>query len=35
MTNEELIEAIMIILKKCRSNSALHTILMFVIKNAN
>lgn len=34
MTNEELIEAIMIILEKCKSNRALHTILLFAVKNA-
>lgn len=34
MTNEELIEAIMIILEKCKSNRALHTILLLAIENA-
>lgn len=34
MTNEELVEAIVIILRKCKSNRALHTILLFAIKNA-
>ena len=34
MTNEELVEAIVIILRKCKSNRALHTILLFAVKNA-